>query len=60
MHTYEDDYLPVIIVKTNSDYEIEDDEFLKKIKDYLKNFKQLEYVKVLAKKEILILLGWNN
>ena len=49
LHTYEDDYLPVIIVKTNSDYEIEDDEFLKKIKDYLKDFKQLEYVKVLAK-----------
>ena len=54
LSTYEDDYLPVIIVKTISDCEEEDDEFLKKFKDYLKDFKQLEYVKVLAKKRNII------
>ena len=51
LNTYEDDYLPVIIVKTISDYPIEDDEFLEKYKDYLKDFNQLEYVKVLAKEK---------
>ena len=50
LNTYEDDYLPIIIVKTISDYEEEDDEFLKKLKIYLKDFQNIEYVKVLAKK----------
>ena len=53
LNTYEDDYLPVIIIKTISDYEKDDDAFLEKYKNYLKNFNHLEYVKVLAEKRNL-------